>query len=122
MAGASPASNVEEMSYALAKAKAKYLMTTQSSLKVAVSAAKVAGLPRERIFLLEGQVEGFTTFSDLQEIWKGYGEHGQIQPHTIPDGMTGKDICGFLNFPRGHWVAESGERYRTDILKEGPLR
>lgn len=39
VAAASPASHVEEMSYALSKAEAKYLMTTQISLKV-------AGIPR----------------------------------------------------------------------------
>lgn len=101
VAGASPAYNVEEMSYALAKAETKFLMTTPNSLKVAVAAAKVAGIPREHIFLLEGKAEGFTTFKDLQEIGKGYGEQGQIQPHTIPAGKTNKDICGFLNFSSG---------------------
>ncbi|KLJ13022.1 hypothetical protein EMPG_12007 [Blastomyces silverae] len=101
VAGASPAYNVEEMSYALTKAETKYLMTSPNSLKVAVAAAKVAGIPREHIFLLEGNAEGFTTFKDLQEIGKGYGEQGQIPPHTIPAGKTNKDICGFLNFSSG---------------------
>ncbi|OJD17314.1 hypothetical protein AJ78_02602 [Emergomyces pasteurianus Ep9510] len=101
VAGASPAYNVEEMSYALAKADTKFLMTTPASLKVAVAAAKIAGIPREHIFLLEGTAEGFTTFKDLQQIGKGYGEQGQIQPHTIPAGKTNKDICGFLNFSSG---------------------
>ncbi|OAX82649.1 hypothetical protein ACJ72_02995 [Emergomyces africanus] len=101
VAGASPAYNVEEMSYALAKADTKFLMTTPASLKVAVAAAKVAGVPQEHIFLLEGKAEGFTTFKDLQQMGKSYGEQGQIQPYTIPAGNTNKDICGFLNFSSG---------------------
>ncbi|EEQ90719.2 4-coumarate:coenzyme A ligase [Blastomyces dermatitidis ER-3] len=101
VAGASPAYNIEEMAYALTKAETKYLMTSPNSLKVAVAAAKVAGILREHIFLLEGNVEGFTTFKDLQEIGKGYGEQGQIPPYTIPASKTNKDICGFLNFSSG---------------------
>ncbi|PGH10948.1 hypothetical protein AJ79_05194 [Helicocarpus griseus UAMH5409] len=101
VAGASPAYNVEEMSYALKKAETKFLMTGPNSLKVAVAAAKNAGIPQKHIFLLEGKAEGFTTFKDLQEMGKSYGEQGQISPCTIPVGKTNKDVCGFLNFSSG---------------------
>ncbi|KAL2391117.1 hypothetical protein RJ035_000556 [Blastomyces gilchristii] len=115
VAGASPAYNIEEMAYALTKAETKYLMTSPNSLKVAVAAAKVAGILREHIFLLEGNVEGFTTFKDLQEIGKGYGEQGQIPPYTIPAGKTNKDICGFLNFSSGTTGLPKAVRYAKDI-------
>ncbi|KGQ01191.1 hypothetical protein PAAG_12136 [Paracoccidioides lutzii Pb01] len=86
VAGASPAYNVEEMSYALKKAETKFLMTGPNSLQVAVAAAKNAGIPQEH---------------DLERIGKSHGEQGQIPPHSIPRGKTNKDLCGFLNFSSG---------------------
>ncbi|KAL4984425.1 hypothetical protein BDW68DRAFT_193677 [Aspergillus falconensis] len=61
ISGASPAYNIEEMSYALKTANAKYLMTVPSSMDVAIPAAQNAGIPAERIFLLEGVKEGFSS-------------------------------------------------------------
>ncbi|KAL4978971.1 hypothetical protein BDW66DRAFT_157839 [Aspergillus desertorum] len=61
ISGASPAYSIEEMSYALKTANAKYLMTVPSSMDVAIPAAKDAGIPAERIFLLEGGREGFSS-------------------------------------------------------------
>lgn len=101
VAGASPAYNVEEMTYALKTAKARILMTSPGSIEVAAAAAKNAGIPREHIFLLEGEVPGYTTFKQLQEIGKSYGEDGQVAPYQIPAGKTNKELCGFLNFSSG---------------------
>ncbi|KAK2736179.1 hypothetical protein FQN57_000853 [Myotisia sp. PD_48] len=101
VAGASPAYNVEEMTYALKTAKAKFLMTSPSSLEVAIVAAKNAGIPRDHVFLLEGEVDGYTTLSQLQTIGRSYGEAGQASSYQIPTGKTNKEICGFLNFSSG---------------------
>ncbi|KAK2812219.1 hypothetical protein FQN50_001577 [Emmonsiellopsis sp. PD_5] len=101
VAGASPAYNVEEMTYALKKADTKFLMAGPSCLKVALAAAKNAGIPESRVFLLDGEAPGITTFKELQAIGKSYGEQGQVPHPGIPIGQTNKDVCGFLNFSSG---------------------
>ena len=101
VSGASPAYNVEEMSYALKTANAKFLFTVPSSMQVAAAAAKNAGIPQERVFLLEGKLDGFTSMSELLEIGKSYGPQGQIEQFKLPPGKKNKDVCGFLSFSSG---------------------
>jgi long-subunit acyl-CoA synthetase (AMP-forming) len=101
VAGASPAYNVEEMTYALKTADAKFIMTGMSSLDIAVAAAKNVGIPREHVFLLEGEVPGYTTFKQLQDVGKSYGTQGQVPRYQIPSSVTNKDICFSLNFSSG---------------------
>jgi 4-coumarate--CoA ligase len=91
VSGASPAYNVEEMTYALKTADAKFLMTHPNSMEVAVKAAKNAGIPRERVFLLEGEIGGHTTIKELIEM--GRKEKEQSPYFTIPKGKTNFDIC-----------------------------
>jgi acyl-CoA synthetase (AMP-forming)/AMP-acid ligase II len=99
--GASPAYNVEEMSFALKTADAKFLFTVPDSLAVAISATANASIPRGHIFLLEGKVEGFTTIQDLIAVGRSYGQHGQSLPYSIPKDQTNRDVCGFLCFSSG---------------------
>ncbi|KAF2724363.1 acetyl-CoA synthetase-like protein [Polychaeton citri CBS 116435] len=99
ISGASPAYNVEEMTYALQKADAKFLMTHANSMEVATAAAKAAGIPKERLFLLEGKLQGFKTIKELIE--EGKKESDQVPYFTIPRGKTNFDICGFLSFSSG---------------------
>ncbi|OOQ81945.1 putative AMP-binding enzyme [Penicillium brasilianum] len=101
ISGASPAYNVEEMTFALRTAQAKVLMTAVSSLPVAIPAAKNAGISQDRIILLEGRKEDFTSIQDLVVFGAGFGPNGQVQPFKIPAGQTNKDICGFLSFSSG---------------------
>ncbi|KAL8998569.1 MAG: hypothetical protein Q9169_002409 [Polycauliona sp. 2 TL-2023] len=102
MSGASPAYNVEEMTYALKTANAKFLMTIPSSMEVAMAAAQKAGIPKERIFLLEGYVEGYTTMQKLLDIGRSYGrEWRQVPSFKIPKGKQNKDVCGLLSFSSG---------------------
>ena len=101
VSGASPAYNVEEMTYALKKADAKYLMTMPASMEVAMAAAKNAGIPKDRVFLLEGQMDGLTTMSELLKMGESYGESGQIPQFKLPPGKKNKDVCGFLSFSSG---------------------
>ncbi|KAL8750907.1 MAG: hypothetical protein Q9184_006249 [Pyrenodesmia sp. 2 TL-2023] len=101
MSGASPAYNVEEMAYALKTANAKFLMTVPQSMDVAVAAARRAGIPKERVFLLEGDVEGHTTMKQLLDIGRSYGQDGQIPSFKIPRGKQNKDVCGLLSFSSG---------------------
>ncbi|KAK3669892.1 hypothetical protein LTR78_010203 [Recurvomyces mirabilis] len=99
VSGASPAYNVEEMTYALQKADAKFLMTHPDSMEVATASAKAAGIPKQNIFLLEGQSDGYTTIKELIDM--GRKERLQVPYWTIPKGKTNFDYCGFLSFSSG---------------------
>lgn len=91
VSGASPAYNVEEMTYALKTADAKFLMTHPNSMQVATEAARNAGIPKENLFLLEGSMDGYTTIKELIEMGKKEGE--QVPYYRIPEGKTNFDIC-----------------------------
>jgi 4-coumarate--CoA ligase len=101
ISGASPAYNIEEMTYALKTAEAKFLFTVPSSMEIAAAAAKNAGIPQNNVFLLEGTMKGFTTMKELLETGKKYGEQGQIEQFRLPAGKKNKDVCGFLSFSSG---------------------
>lgn len=101
ISGASPAYNVEEMTYSLRTAQAKILMTAESSLSVAIPAARDAGISQDRIILLEGERQGFTTIKDLLDFGRRLGANRQTAPYKIPNGQTNKDLCGFLSFSSG---------------------
>jgi 4-coumarate--CoA ligase len=70
-------------------------------MEVAAAAAKNANIPKEHVFLLEGQHEGHTTMSELLQIGKSYGETGQIEQFRLPPGKKNSDVCGFLSFSSG---------------------
>ncbi|KAB5560329.1 CoA ligase [Coniochaeta sp. 2T2.1] len=101
VSGASPAYNNEEMAYALKVANAKWLFTVPGSLDVALAATTDVGISRDRVFLLEGNMDGFLTMSDLLKIGKDYGETNQSPQFRLPAGKTNKDVCGFLSFSSG---------------------
>ena len=82
-------------------AESKFLMTSPSSMDVATGAAKNVGLPKDRLIILEGTLEGYTSIKDLIEIGKSYGEDGQVPAFKIPLGKVNHDVCGFLSFSSG---------------------
>ncbi|EXJ74398.1 uncharacterized protein A1O5_02694 [Cladophialophora psammophila CBS 110553] len=96
--GASPAYNVEEMTYALKIAKSRFLITLPTSLDVALAAARNVGIPRHHVFLLEGKADGCISIQDLMKRGEKYTPD---PPYQIPRGKTNKDICGYLNFSSG---------------------
>lgn len=100
ISGASPAYNVEEMTYALQKGEAKFLMTHPNSMEVATKAAEKAGLKKENLFLLEGEMKGYKNVQELIEEGKKYGGE-QVDFYRIPKGKTNFDVCGFLSFSSG---------------------
>ena len=99
--GASPAYNIEEMSFALRTADAKFLFTVPDSIDVATAAARNAGIPEGCVFLLEGKLDGFTIVQDLIAVGKSYGQHGQLVPCSIPKHLKNGDVCAFLCFSSG---------------------
>jgi 4-coumarate--CoA ligase len=101
VSGASPAYNVEEMSYALKTGKAKYIFTVPGSMDVAEKAARSARIGKERVFLLEGEMEGFTSMKALLEIGRKYGEENQVEEYKLKEGERNGDLCGFLSFSSG---------------------
>lgn len=86
VSGASPAYNAEEMTYALRTAKARFLMTVEGSLGVALAAADAAGIARANVFLLEGKVEGFRSVRELIEA--GEGEERQVEAYRYGDSNS----------------------------------
>jgi 4-coumarate--CoA ligase len=92
---------VEEMSYALKTAQARFIMTSPPSIEVAAAAAANAGIPKEHVFLLEGEIKGYPTLQDLIRLGKSFGDEGQAPAYRIPQGKTNFDICGFLSFSSG---------------------
>ncbi|ORY66136.1 uncharacterized protein BCR38DRAFT_522981 [Pseudomassariella vexata] len=101
VSGASPAYNVEEMTHALRTAKTKFLATHPTSIQVAVKAAQNVGIPQRNIFLLEGELDGYTTIQDLIKMGQSYGEKGQVPHFSIPVAKKNKDVCAFLSFSSG---------------------
>lgn len=99
VSGASPAYNVEEMTYALKTSGAKFLMTHPDSMGVAVEAAANAGIARDRLFLLEGEMEGFRNVKELIEM--GKAEKEQVESVALPVGKKNGDVCAFLSFSSG---------------------
>ena len=100
VSGASPAYNVEEMIFALKTAGAKFLATSPTSVEVAERAAKSVGIPREHIFLLEGELPGYITIKDLIDMGRSFG-NSQVPGFKIPQGKKNKDVCAFLSFSSG---------------------
>lgn len=88
------------MTSALKTAKTKYLLTIRECLDTALAAAEDAGIPQERVFLLEGTAAGFTTMEQLLETGRQFGADRQTPTFRVPAGKT-NDICGFLTFSSG---------------------
>lgn len=101
VSGASPSYNAEEMAYALRKSNAKFLMTVPGSMDVAAAAADKAGLKKENVFLLDGEMEGFKTVKELLEVGKSFEERLQVKPFKVPAGKNNHQVCAFLSFSSG---------------------
>ncbi|KAL6715102.1 hypothetical protein ACLMJK_007363 [Lecanora helva] len=89
------------MTYALQKGGAKFLMTVPSSMEVAAAAAKNAGIPEDRIFLLEGKLGGYVNTKGLIATGETFGPNDQLPRFEIPNGKKNKDVCAFLSFSSG---------------------
>lgn len=86
------------MTHALKTASTKILLTLPAALKVASAATDAVGIPRSRIFLLEGEADGYCS---IQKLMEESSQYTTPEPWSIPLGKTNKDICGYLNFSSG---------------------
>ncbi|OQV08560.1 hypothetical protein CLAIMM_12813, partial [Cladophialophora immunda] len=101
VSGASPAYTIEELAFALKTAEARFLFTAPSNLPIAVAAARSVGIRHDHIFLIYGEVENFTTLTELLEIGRSYNTWGQVEQFRVPANKQNKDICAFLSFSSG---------------------
>lgn len=110
------------MTYALKTANSRFLATHPSSMGVAIQAAKNAGIPKEHVFLLEGELEGHTTIQDLIRMGEKYGNEGQAEPFRIPSSQKNGDVCAFLSFSSGTTgLPKAVSRVRTWVTEFGLL-
>ncbi|KAF1979771.1 acetyl-CoA synthetase-like protein [Bimuria novae-zelandiae CBS 107.79] len=116
ISGASPAYNVEEMTFALKTADAKFLMTTPSSMEVTSKSAEAAGLPKSNVFLLEGEVPGYMAVQELIEIGRSFGEENQTPVFKILPGKKNKDITAVL--PLFHIIGLVHQMHLPVLLNE----
>ena len=96
------------------------MMTASTSMQVATAAAEKAGIPKDRIFLLEGQMDGYSTVHDIIRTGREYGLEKQIPAFKIPPGLKNKDVCGYLSFSSGTTGLPKAVR-NIGILYPNPL-
>src|SRR5260370_17092519 len=98
VSGASPAYNVEEMTYALRTANARFIATHPTSIDIALEAARNTGIPKKHIFLLEGRLEGYTTIKELIQRGRRSGDRNQVPYAKLPQGKKNRAPCALLSF------------------------
>jgi acyl-CoA synthetase (AMP-forming)/AMP-acid ligase II len=89
--GASPAYGVDEMVHAMRTAGSKIVFTLPACLEVVVQAAGILGIGKERVVLLEGEVDGVRSLGELVEKGRMLGE---VPVAAIPEGKSNRDVCG----------------------------
>lgn len=96
----SPAYGMEEMVHVFRTVGCKFIMTSLASLDVVEKAATSLGIIKDKIFTLDGKIEGFRSLSDLIEEGNKIGR-GQAPAFKIPRGKSNNEICALLCFSSG---------------------
>lgn len=100
ISGASPSYTEDEMTFALKTVNAKFIFTVPGSLDIATAAAaRTGGISKDRIFLLEGEREGYKSLSEL--IRQGEMDRvGQVPAFELGGRQNG-DVCAYMSFSSG---------------------
>ncbi|KIW84912.1 hypothetical protein Z517_00300 [Fonsecaea pedrosoi CBS 271.37] len=101
VAGVTPASTVEELSHVLRLSHARYFMTVPTSAAVVMTAARDAGIPLSRVFLLEGRHGDLVNIHRLIQTGSELAMTPFNEPFKIPPGTSNRDLCGYLSFTSG---------------------
>ena len=81
------------MVHAMKTAGSRIIFTLPSCLEVAVEAAEIVGIARERVVLLEGRVKGVRSLGELTEEGARMDE---VPVEGIPAGKSNMDVCGYV--------------------------
>lgn len=84
-----------ELAHALRTSKSTHVFVQPELLPKAREAAKEVGLPEDRIYVLEGKVDGKKSFQDLRDQVKARGTP------TVPVKEVTKDTLAYLVFSSG---------------------
>lgn len=68
---------------------------------MAEQAARIAGILKSHIFLLEDELEGYTTIQQLVQTGKRQGEHDQAPVFSLPPRKRNGEVCAFISFSSG---------------------
>lgn len=99
--GTSPDYNSEELAHSLRVSKARFIFAAEETLDNAFEAAATVGLPKENIFLVEGERDNMKNIPQLIEEGRALGPSKQVPAWALPAGKSNKDVCAFLAFSSG---------------------
>lgn len=97
----SPGYMEDEMVHALKTVGCRFVMTSVAALEVVTKAARRLGIDERRIFILDGEANGFMSMGTLLDAGRRRGEAGQVRPWKLPAGMNSSEICAVLCFSSG---------------------
>lgn len=97
----SPAYGVDEMVHVLKTVNARFVICSASSLDVVQKAATELNIAPERIFVLDGHVDGFSNLGALVASGKRFGDSAQVEGFRIPTDKRNSEVCALLCFSSG---------------------
>ncbi|KAJ3496244.1 hypothetical protein NLG97_g2799 [Lecanicillium saksenae] len=99
--GASPDYNAEELSHTLRLSRAKFLFVGPEVMDTALAAASASGLPKENIFLIDGQQGDIRSVDELIVQGSKFDDAAQVPAWQLPPGQTNRDACAYFGFSSG---------------------
>lgn len=97
----SPGYTVDEMIHAFKTVGCRFVFASESSLDVVRKAAAMVGIDVRNIFIVDGNVDGFKSVSELVDLGKQFGNDAQVMPFLLPKGKDNSQVCALLCFSSG---------------------
>jgi 4-coumarate--CoA ligase len=97
----SPGYTVDEMIHAFKTVGCRFVFASESSLDVVRKAAAMVGIDIRNIFIVDGNVDGFKSVSELVDLGKQFGNDAQVMPFLLPKGKDNSQVCALLCFSSG---------------------